>query len=731
MATEVNQNCFAWPHEESSGQDSSQGTTQVFDHGSISFGRFDLESLAWEKWSVFTNDRRTEEFVKFNGLVAKKKAYFEEYFKRIRELKALEQQNQQTELNLEYSGDGSDSSQTGEDEPVAKHASPAGSGTHVDDSMGQIAAETTPEHRLGCYKDHNESLSNGNSTTAHSSSVGGLQIIGEETGENASSDKQNAKCSQDDLVMPNEATMTPKRIIEKHSRISQASKIIPKTVKMTSSYNPDHTFVTKGPESAKPIVINQKTKPGNIQSLRNPKAATTNVIGTMGRSKRVPKEDPGAIALRRPSSAASQRPSTRERRPVTRDGSRNPAGMASSCRPSTAERRLATKDLAANQTNIASPCRPSTAERLAITKELAPKHANVATPRRPSTADRRPITKEPAPNNANIATPRRPSTPDRRLTTKEPAPKHANIATPQRPSTAERRPTCREMAPKLAGIASPCWPSSAERRPVARGIAEKNADVVTLRRPSTAERRPIKREAAPKHADVVPLRRPSTAERRPVARDIGLKHANVGNPCCPSTPERCLSRGSAAKHADVVITPCRPSTGERRAVAKENTLKLDPKTPIRLRAMPGNSNGAMATAATPQKAITRNPVKTSKPEMKSYARERLELQVGGKQKSSSVNLPPRKVLTSNVGANRVVENIRKPNKQGIQETVGSRVFASKNATPLQTGSAKTKAPNPPPPPPPPRRLSQSPSKPDPKKLSVGGRKPKASTPHWH
>ncbi|XP_020149824.1 uncharacterized protein [Aegilops tauschii subsp. strangulata] len=731
MATEVNQNCFAWPHEESSGQGSSQGTTQVFDHGSISFGRFDLESLAWEKWSVFTNDRRTEEFVKFNGLVAKKKAYFEEYFKRIRELKALEQQNQQTELNLEYSGDGSDSSQTGEDEPVAKHASPTGSGTHVDDSIGQIAAETTPEHQLGCYKDHNESISNGISTMTRSSSVGGLQIIGEETGENASSDKQNAKCGQDDLVMPNEATMTPKRIIEKCSRISQASKIIPKTVKMTSSYNPDHTFVSKGPESAKPIVINQKTKPGNIQSLRNPKAATTNVIGTTGRTKRVPKEDPGAIALRRPSSAASQRPSTRERRPVTRDGSRNPAGMASSCRPSTAERRLATRDLAANQTNIASPCRPSTAERRAITKELAPKHANVATPRRPSTADRRPITKEPAPNNANIATPRRPSTHDRRLTTKEPAaPKHANIATPQRPSTAERRPARREMAPKLAGIASPCWPSTAERRPVARGIAEKNADVVTLRRPSTAERRPIKREAAPKHADVVPLRRPSTAERRPVTRDTGLKHANVGNPCCPSTPERCLSRGNAAKHADVVITPCRPSTGERRAIAKENTLKLDPKTPIRLRAMPGDSNGAMATAATPQKAITRNLVKTSKPEMKSYAKERLELQVGGKLKSSSVNLPPRKVLTSNVGANRVVENIRKPNKQGIQETVGSRVFASKNATPLQTGSAKTRVPNPPPPPPP-RRASQSPSKPSPNKLSVGGRKPKASTPHWH
>lgn len=230
-----------------------QGTAQVFHHGSISFGRFDLESLAWEKWSVFANDRRTEEFVKFNGLVAKKKAYFEEYFKRIRELKALEQQNQQTELNLEYSGDGSDSSQTGEDEPVAKHASPAGSGTHVDDSMGQTAAEATPEHRLGCFKDHNESLSNGISTTPPSS-VGGLQIIGEETGTNASggncSDRmgmsqQNAKISQDDLMIPHEATMNPKRTIEKCPRINQASKIIPKTVKMTSSYIPEHTLANK------------------------------------------------------------------------------------------------------------------------------------------------------------------------------------------------------------------------------------------------------------------------------------------------------------------------------------------------------------------------------------------------------------------------------------------------------------------------------------------------------
>ena len=226
----------------------------MFDHGSISFGRFDLESLEWEKWSVFTNDRRTEEFVKFNGLVAKKKAYFEEYFKRIRELKALQQQNQQTELNLEYSGDGSDSSQTGEDEPVANHASPSGSGTHSDDTMEQIAAEATSEHGLGCYNDHKETLSNGTSSMTRSSSVGGLQMIREETRESASGEncsdmmdmlQQNAKCSQDDLVMPHETKVNLKRTIEKCSPISQASKIIPKAVKMTSSCIPDHTFVNK------------------------------------------------------------------------------------------------------------------------------------------------------------------------------------------------------------------------------------------------------------------------------------------------------------------------------------------------------------------------------------------------------------------------------------------------------------------------------------------------------
>jgi len=225
-----------------------QGTSQMFGHGSISFGRFDLESLEWEKWSVFTNDRRHEEFGKFNGLVAKKKAYFEEYFKRIRELKALQQQNQQTELHLEYNGDGSDSSQTGEYE--AAHGAPTESETLVDDSTKQTTAATTIEHGMECYGYHeNGSLVNVISASTHSSPVGDLQQIGKQMRGSVSGKTdilvQDANSSQDD-PMVHETMITPnKRTIEKDSRVGQASKIIPKTVKMISSNVSDHTNVSK------------------------------------------------------------------------------------------------------------------------------------------------------------------------------------------------------------------------------------------------------------------------------------------------------------------------------------------------------------------------------------------------------------------------------------------------------------------------------------------------------
>ncbi|KAF4395319.1 hypothetical protein F8388_001706 [Cannabis sativa] len=68
------------------------------DSGSISFGRFTADSLAWEKWSAFSHDRCKEELEKFKvlGFVAQKKAYFEEYYKRIRAMKASQLQEENT-----------------------------------------------------------------------------------------------------------------------------------------------------------------------------------------------------------------------------------------------------------------------------------------------------------------------------------------------------------------------------------------------------------------------------------------------------------------------------------------------------------------------------------------------------------------------------------------------------------------------------------------------------------
>ncbi|XXG60586.1 hypothetical protein AAC387_Pa04g2453 [Persea americana] len=119
MATDMDQPYREWSHEEMSGDSQDVPLCQVLDHGSISFGRFAVESLSWEKWSVFSHNRCQEEIEKFKapGIVAQKKAYFEEYYKRIRELKALqrEQDRQDTAAALGSGGDGGVCSKGGEE----------------------------------------------------------------------------------------------------------------------------------------------------------------------------------------------------------------------------------------------------------------------------------------------------------------------------------------------------------------------------------------------------------------------------------------------------------------------------------------------------------------------------------------------------------------------------------------------------------------------------------------
>lgn len=66
---------------------------------SVSFGRFENDSLSWEKWSTFSPNKYLEEVEKCAtpGSVAQKRAYFEAHYKKIAARKAeelLEQEKQ-------------------------------------------------------------------------------------------------------------------------------------------------------------------------------------------------------------------------------------------------------------------------------------------------------------------------------------------------------------------------------------------------------------------------------------------------------------------------------------------------------------------------------------------------------------------------------------------------------------------------------------------------------------
>lgn len=70
---------------------------------SVSFGRFESESLSWEKWSSFSPNKYLEEVEKCAtpGSVAQKKAYFEAHYKKIAARKAeMLDQEKQAEKDL-------------------------------------------------------------------------------------------------------------------------------------------------------------------------------------------------------------------------------------------------------------------------------------------------------------------------------------------------------------------------------------------------------------------------------------------------------------------------------------------------------------------------------------------------------------------------------------------------------------------------------------------------------
>lgn len=72
---------------------------------SVSFGRFENDSLSWEKWSSFSQNKYMEEVEKCAtpGSVAEKKAYFEAHYKKIAARKA-EQMDQEKQMEHDSLG---------------------------------------------------------------------------------------------------------------------------------------------------------------------------------------------------------------------------------------------------------------------------------------------------------------------------------------------------------------------------------------------------------------------------------------------------------------------------------------------------------------------------------------------------------------------------------------------------------------------------------------------------
>lgn len=99
---------------------------------SISFGRFMSDSLSWEKWSSFSNNRYVEEAEKFSrpGSVAQKKAFFEAHYRNLAARKAaalLEQANAEASNVQEPENEGGIPDKTTQDSlTVATNSQEAG-----------------------------------------------------------------------------------------------------------------------------------------------------------------------------------------------------------------------------------------------------------------------------------------------------------------------------------------------------------------------------------------------------------------------------------------------------------------------------------------------------------------------------------------------------------------------------------------------------------------------------
>lgn len=111
---------------------------------SVSFGRFGNDTLSWEKWSYFSQNKYLEEAGNLStpGLVAQKKAFFEAHYKKVAAQKAMELE---VEVEVEVEHAGRRSSEEPIIEGFLENSSGIDDGKFVTTCNGEIS-----EEEIGC-----------------------------------------------------------------------------------------------------------------------------------------------------------------------------------------------------------------------------------------------------------------------------------------------------------------------------------------------------------------------------------------------------------------------------------------------------------------------------------------------------------------------------------------------------------------------------------------------------
>ncbi|RDX63050.1 Protein WVD2-like 7, partial [Mucuna pruriens] len=276
---------------------------------SVSFGRFENDSLSWEKWSTFSPNKYLEEVEKCAtpGSVAQKKAYFEAHYKNVAarkaELLAQEKQMEKDSSRLQYqSGEdlsfntfGTDaefgmSYTQGSSEGVKQETNSIGEIIRTDVSNLEEDVAISRDYQDSSVEGENEELEN----RSHSSLIDNHEevvCVGQEGSkdespnievEDVGENSHNVNNETAKEVEAKDVTLDHPKVSKKVtpvSRESNAAKVKKKTVLPTSK--PKASQIST-PRSSKPMSTPTKTltspsstKRGNSPSLSGRKVTST------------------------------------------------------------------------------------------------------------------------------------------------------------------------------------------------------------------------------------------------------------------------------------------------------------------------------------------------------------------------------------------------------------------------------------------------------------------------